>query len=216
MSTPIYAQSAGSTPRELVPVGMHIARCYSMITLGTQETSFGPKPKVRLTFELPTELRVFSQEKGEQPMVISANFTLSMHEKASLRIFLENWRSKKFTEEEAKRFDVTALLGKECLLNVAHTLKADGRTINTISSANPLTKGMVAPEQINPTVVLSFEDFDFDVFNNLPKFLQDDIAASPEYGAIQTKLAAASRVHPIKPQEEPRPNDVEDYSDLPF
>jgi hypothetical protein len=40
---------------------------------------------------------------------------------------------------------------------------------------------------------------------------------SPEYGKIQTELAAKSRqVQPIKPQEEPRPNDVEDYSDLPF
>jgi len=80
-----------------------------------------------------------------------------------------------------------------------------------------MTKGMTAPAQINATTVLSFEDFDFSIFNELPKFIQDKVAASPEYGKIQTELAAKSRqVQPIKPQEEPRPNDVEDYETLPF
>ncbi len=125
-------------------------------------------------------------------MVISREFVLSMHEKASLRIFLENWRGKKFTEEEAKRFDVTALLGKECLLNVTHTDK-QGKVYANVASANPMTKGMTAPAQINATTVLSFEDFDFSIFNELPKFIQDKVAASPEYGKIQTELAAKSR-----------------------
>jgi hypothetical protein len=215
MSTPIYAESSGSKPRELVPAGMHIARCYSMIDMGTQETNYGKKRQIRLIFELPTELRTYNEQKGMQPMVISSMFTLSMHEKASLRIFLENWRGKTFTDDEAKRFDVTALLGKECLLNVKHEVKTDGKIKDEISSANPLTKGMTAPLQINPMTVLSFEDFDFDVYNELPKFIQDKIAASPEYGKIQAELAAKSRtVQPIKPQEDPRPNDIED--DLPF
>jgi len=221
MSTPIYAESTGNfVEREAVPQGMHIARCYSMVDLGTQESTWEGQTKhqrkVRLTFELPTELRTFNEEKGEMPMVISREFVLSMHEKASFRIFLENWRGKKFTEEEAKRFDVTALLGKECLLNVTHTDK-QGKVYANVASANPMTKGMVAPAQINATTVLSFEDFDFSIFNELPKFIQDKIALSPEYGKIQTELAAKSRqVQPIKPQEEPRPNDVEDYSNLPF
>jgi hypothetical protein len=47
--------------------------------------------------------------------VISKEFTLSMHEKSTLRQFLESWRGKAFTEKEALSFDVTALIGKPCL-----------------------------------------------------------------------------------------------------
>lgn len=224
MNTPIYAESTGNyVEREAVPSGMHVARCYSMIDIGTQETQWEGQTKkqrkVRLTFELPVELRVFNEEKGQQPMVISREFVLSMHEKASLRQFLENWRGKKFTEDEAKRFDVTALLGKECLLNVTHTDK-NGKTYANIASANPLTKGMVAPDQINETVVLSFHSFNFEVFNTLPKFLQDKIALSPEYGQLQSELAASARqrdvagIHGNQPQQPQQPQQAED--DLPF
>jgi hypothetical protein len=219
MNTPIYAESTGNfEPREQVPAGMHVARCYSMIDLGTQESQWEGQTKqqrkVRLTFELPLELRTFNEEKGEQPMVISREFGLSMHEKASLRQFLENWRGKKFTEDEAKRFDVTALIGKECLLNVTHSEK-NGKTYANIATANPMTKGMVCPPQINDTVVLSFEGFSFDVYNNLPKFLQDKVAASPEYGKLQSELAAKARANNVagnQPQQQQE--QIED--DLPF
>jgi hypothetical protein len=33
--------------------------------------------KIRFSFELPTELRVFSEEKGEQPIAIHKEYTLS-------------------------------------------------------------------------------------------------------------------------------------------
>ena len=76
--------------------------------------------KVRITWELPTELKVFNPDKGEQPQAISKEFTLSMHEKSSLRAFLTSWRGKGFTEDEAKAFDVTKLLGVPCMLSIVH------------------------------------------------------------------------------------------------
>lgn len=47
--------------------------------------------------ELPTELRVFSEKKGEQPLVIDKEYTLSMAEKSNLRKDLKLWRGKEFT-----------------------------------------------------------------------------------------------------------------------
>jgi hypothetical protein len=139
-----------------------------------------------------------------------------MHEKAGLRKFLENWRGKTFTEDEAKRFDVSNLLGAPGMITVTHTVK-EGKTYSNIAAIAPVMKGMTCPDQFNSSKILSYDNFNFELFNELPKFLQDQMAATPEYGKIQAELAAKSRtVQPIKPQEDPRPNDTEDYSDLPF
>ena len=105
-----------ATQRELIPAGNYLARCYQMIEIGTvREIILGEEKvlkKVRIGWELPTEKRVFNEEKGEQPFVISKEFTLSMHEKSSLRGMLKSWRGKDFTEDEAKAFDITNLIGK--------------------------------------------------------------------------------------------------------
>ena len=78
----IATNKGGESNYTLIPAGNHIARCYSMVELGTlTETILGQEKqvhKIRLTFELPDELRVFNPEKGEQPCVISKEFTLSM------------------------------------------------------------------------------------------------------------------------------------------
>lgn len=211
----------GNFERELIPSGLQVARCYSMLEIGTvSETWEGQSKnskKVRLTFELPNELRVFKPENGEQPMSISKTFTLSMHEKAGLRKFLEQWRGKAFSEDEAKRFDVSNLLGAPCTLTIVHTEK-DGKTFSNISSVAPVMKNMSCPDQINPNKILSYDAFDWEIYNSLPEFLQNQMAATPEYGRLQAAMAAQNRnvatAQPMKPQELPPAED--DYSDLPF
>ena len=210
----------GNFERELIPAGLQVARCYSMIEIGSVAEKWEGQnkisKKVRLTFELPNELRTFKPENGEQPMSIGKTFTLSMHEKAGLRKFLEDWRGKTFTEDEAKRFDVSKLLGAAGMITITHTEK-EGKTSSKISAIAPVMKGMTCPDQFNASKILSYDDFNFELFNGLPKWLQDQMAATPEYGKIQAELAAKSRqVQPIKPQEDPRPNDVEDFENLPF
>ena len=97
---PITATNT-QTQREPIPAGNYIARCYQMIEIGTvKETILGKdriSPKVRIGWELPTELKVFKEENGEQPCVISKEYTLSMAEKANLRIALKSWRGKDFS-----------------------------------------------------------------------------------------------------------------------
>ena len=80
------APKMNNTPRELVPEGNHVARLYEIIYMGTIETPFlnddGSKKeqyKLRLTFELPNELREFGEDKKELPMVISKECTFSMY-----------------------------------------------------------------------------------------------------------------------------------------
>ena len=177
--------------RELIPAGNYIARCYQMIEIGTvKETILGKEkivPKVRIGWELPTELKVFKDENGEQPCVISKEYTLSMAEKANLRIALKSWRGKDFTEDEAKSFDITKLLGVPCMINIIHKTSKDGlKVYEEISGITPIPKGIECPPQYNKTLLLSYDSFDVEVFNKLPDFIRNKMTGSLEYVAIQS------------------------------
>lgn len=180
-----------STVSEPVPAGTHVARCYQMIEIGTVSEAFPGQDakqvrKVRIGWELPEETKVFNPEKGEQPFVISKEFSLSMHEKANLRKSLESWRGKGFSEDEAKAFDITNLIGKPCLLNIIHKPSKDGsRVYSDIAGIMPLPKNMKCSPQVNPTVSLSYDDFDMGVYNSLPDFIKDKMKGSLEFQAMQ-------------------------------
>lgn len=203
----IYAENTATNYKPM-EAGVYPARCYSMIQIGTvTENILGEEKslhKVRLTFEFPTELHVFKEENGEQPYVISKEFTLSMHEKATLRKFLESWRGKAFTEEQAKKFDITVLLGVQCMINVIHKAAKNGNTYAEIGSVSPLPKGMICPEPINKQVVLSYDSFDEQVFESLPDFLKDKIKSSKEYQSMKN------------PNQVETPVASDDTDELPF
>ena len=63
----IIATNNGTT-RELIPANNYLARCYQMVEIGTVKESILGKEviahKVRIGWELPTELKVFNPEKG--------------------------------------------------------------------------------------------------------------------------------------------------------
>jgi len=174
-------------PQELIPAGNYLARCYQMIEIGTiTETVMGKNvthAKIRIGWELPTELKVFKEENGEQPFVISQEYTLSMNEKASLRKMLASWRGKDFTEDEAKSFDVTKLLGVGCMLNIIHKPKKSDPDsyYQTISSITAVPKGIKVPDQINKLFVLSYDEFDETLFRSLPDFITNTMKTSEEY-----------------------------------
>lgn len=205
----IIAENNG-TKRELIPQGNYVARCYQMIQIGTVKEVFEGETKilhkVRIGWELPEELRVFDEAKGEQPLVMSAEYTLSMHEKAKLRAILQSWRGKAFTEDEAKKFDITKLIGASCLLNVIHKTTANG-TFANIAGVTPLPKGMICPPAINNPFILSFDEWDNDKFNSLPDFIKNKIASSLEYEKIRNPHSAS--VDDVTPNNE-------GVDDLPF
>jgi len=180
----INASSSGNS-FEIVNAGTYVARCYSMVHIGTISQDYMGEEKevnkVRISWELPTELKVFKEENGEQPFSVSKDFTLSMHEKANLRKFLESWRGKGFSEDEAKLFDITKLLGKPCMLSVIHKTSKQGKTYAEISSASALPKGLDCPAQINDNFEFTYTPFDQSKFEKLPEWLRDKIKTSAEY-----------------------------------
>jgi hypothetical protein len=187
----IIAKSTGeATQRELIPAGTYVARCYSVVHLGHIVQKYMGEEKVvdlvRFTWELPTELRCFNQDKGMQPCAISKEMTFSLHEQSNLRAMLNTWRGKALTEDEAKEFDLARLIGKECMINLIHQpSKANPEKVyERIAAVLPMMKGMVCPPQHNPSMEFSVLEFDRPKFESLPTFLQEMITGSTEYQSM--------------------------------
>lgn len=204
----ITAKKGEAFEKELIEAGNYVARCYRMVEIGTVEEEFlGVKKqmhKVRIGWELPTELKVFKPENGEQPCVIDKEYTLSLADKANLRKDLQSWRGKAFSDEEAEAFDITKLLGVPCMLNIIHVQgkKDPTKTYQAIGSVSPMPKGLVCPPQVHETFVFDFENFDEIKFNGLPDFIKEQIVKTPEYIEAISQTVEASPFLPNLDEDE--------------
>jgi len=175
--------------REPVEAGNHVARCVQVIDLGHQtEKAFESEDtqlnhKIRITWELPNEIREWTDretnEVKSRPEIISQEFKASLHEKSKLRKLLVSWRGRDFTEDELKGFELRNVLGAPCFLNIVHAEK-DGKKYANISAVTPLAKGMTCPDQITELMYFEVENFDQNLFDKLPKFIQEKLAKSEE------------------------------------
>lgn len=201
---------ASTTQRELIPAGNYIARCYQLIEIGTVTDIVMGKTstskKVRIGWELPDEMKVFDEKIGPQPRVISVEYTLSTGKKATLRAMLASWRGKDFTEEEAKGFDITKLIGAGCMINIIHKAGVADPTklYEKIAGITPLPKGVKLPAAINTPFILSYDAWELDKFAKLPEFISNRMKDSAEFKAM------------LNPQETHIGADDEIANDLPF
>ena len=186
MSLTLAQNPKATSDFQIAPAGNHVAICYQMIDLGQQYSAAYDKwqPKLLLGWELPHE----TMSDG-RPFMVSSRYTASFHEKALLRRDLESWRGRPFTDEELMGFDLKAVLGKPCMVNVVHNQANNGKTYANVKSIAALPKGMEVPEQINSTMVFEFDSngIDLEKFYALPEWLQNVICESKEYKTINNE-----------------------------
>lgn len=190
MSFVVKENSGGGGNFASAPAGAHVARCYRIVDLGTQDKVWQGNVKkvqqVMISWELPDALIPDGKLAG-QPFAVSERFTASLSEKSRLRAVLESWRGRKFTEEELNGFDLQNILGKPCFINLVQAEK-NGKTYSNIASIMPLPNGMQPKPQVNPSLMFSLGNFDVEVFNKLSPKIQETIKQSPEYGyAVASK-----------------------------
>lgn len=190
----LIAKDSGGGDYKNVPSGTFIARCYSIIDLGTQESNgqYGPKRdhKIQIGWELfgddddGNPLTV-EWEGKTMPMTIKKSYKLSLHEKASLRKDLSSWRGVDFAEEEAEAFDVTKLLGAYCMIGVTHTEKG-GKTYANIASISRLPSALkdAKPDPVHTNLIYNLDEPDQIVFDGFSEKLKEYIKKSPEWQAI--------------------------------
>lgn len=177
-----YAEEA--TTYELAPEGTHLARAVGLVNLGTQKQEFQGKPgkdrkKIMITWELPEELRVFSDDNGEQPFLVSNIYSLVVSDKSTYKLHMESWTKGRIDT----RFNPASMIGKPCLINITHKPSVNDPTKMKakVTSVSPLMKNQVCPDRISPIKILSFGNWDEDLFNEQSEWVKKQIEASPEY-----------------------------------
>lgn len=179
-----------------VPEGNHMARCYRVIDLGTQDVEFQGEPKlmhkVLIAWELSGEAddgTPLQTDSGE-PFTVSKQYTLSLSKKANLRADLESWRGKAFTDDELKGFDISQLLGAYCMVTVKHDKKNDKTYTNVASVARwpaALKNAKFPAKYANQ--VFDVDNPDMEMFETFPDWLKEKIQGCIEWSAPQAAAA---------------------------
>jgi len=199
------SDSGGGTDFKQAPAGTHVARCYSIVDIGTQKGEYLGEPTSRnqiiVRWELPFETEEF--EGVQKPLIVSRFYTNSLGEKANLRKDLENWRSKPFTESELKAFDLNSIIGAPCVVSVIHNEKGKAK----VTGVGAIPKGTSCPPQFNNKVEFWIDEYNEAVFQSLPKGFQELIVKSDEF----KKMLSPGAKHDVQTGHEEGPDD-----DFPF
>ncbi len=124
---------------EPIPTGMFPGVCAAVWDLGMQEGYMGKIcHKVVLGFEI--DERQKDGDYKDKRFFLTKTYTLSLNEKANLRKDLESWRTRSFTAEELKGFDLLNLPNVNCNLNLVEKPRKSGGTWVNIASINPPIK----------------------------------------------------------------------------
>jgi hypothetical protein len=169
------SDTGGGKDFDPVPEGSHLAVCDMFVDLGMQDSHFGAKHKIYLRWQIPA-LRLSYEKDGEKiegPMSIGATYTLSLSEKSNLRPILQAWRGKAFSADELKKFDVTTVLGKPCMVTVTHEPKKDGGVYANVASVAKLPSGIPAPTLEGEALLYDADNMD--TFEKLRPWLQEKI-----------------------------------------
>lgn len=124
------------------PDGQYVAQCVDTVDLGDRIEEFGGHLKPSHKCVIVFRTGEVNQDTGEL-LDISREFTVSMSGKSNLRKFLEMWRGKAYTNEEAAAgVPIEKLVGKHALLTIEHRQSAKGRTYASIAAAVGVPKQM--------------------------------------------------------------------------
>jgi hypothetical protein len=204
---------------ERCPAGMHLARCYRIVDLGTQKSEYMGQVKYLHKIMLGWEIHGMDDDgtpikmNDGRPFAIFKNYTLSWSEKANLRLDLQSWRGKPFTQEEMRKFDLKNVLGAWCMLNVIERAGQDNKTYTNVNGVTPvpaMIKQNGLPTAVNKNELFKIDEPDMEMFNGFSEHLKAKISTSPEWQKLQGKTPAPEpKAAPAKPA-------FEDDDDIPF
>ena len=82
------------------PEGLWPGVCCDVVDKGMVPTQYGDKHKVQLRWLV----NAVPQREDKKPHMISKSYTLSLHEKANLRLMLEVWRGQEIHGARGRGF----------------------------------------------------------------------------------------------------------------
>ena len=198
---------------ERTPAGMHLARCYRIVDLGTQKSEYMGQVKYLRKIMIGWEIHGTRDDGSPilmadgRPFAIFKNYTSSWSEKANLRLDLQSWRGQPFTSEEMRRFDLKTILGVWCMLNIIERQGQNGKTYSNVNGITPvpaMIKKNGLPNPVNKNEIFNMSEPDMALFNTFSEHLKAKIQASPEWQRVAGDAPAPATVA----------SDVDD--DIPF
>lgn len=161
-----------------VEPGVYMAVCIGFIDLGEQYSEMfkSYSNKGMYIWELPGET---IEVDGEQkPRQLSKEFTISASKKGNLRGFIESWNSKSYTDDEFMEFDLFEQIGKPCQLNVVLN---ESKEYSNVDNLMPIPKGFPAPTTDTKHIKWDMDNWNDEVFKELPEWIQEKIKKSTQY-----------------------------------
>lgn len=188
MALELQKMHTARAKQERIPEGTFIARISHVVDVGVQpQTDYqtgeptASKPRVLVTWELPTETIKVEHEDGteeDMPRLISKEYTLSNHEKSNLvkltAILKPNLNS------------LTELLDVPCMVNVGSTKNGNAKVTGVV----PCPSGMEVPPLTKEAMFFDFDAPKEDQYVLLPPWLRMKIKGAENYTGFADEWGA--------------------------
>lgn len=161
-----------------VEPGVYMAVCVGVVDLGEQysEKFKNYSNKLKFVWALPTETIEVDGKTEERQL--SKEFTFSASKKGNLRVFLESWNGRSYSDDEFAELDVCDQLGKPCQLQVVLN---DTKEYSNVANLMPIPKGMPTPTAKTAFFTWDMDHWDDAAFEKLPEWTQEQIKKSTQY-----------------------------------
>ena len=130
--------------RHVCPAGTHNAVCAGVYDAGVQKSANGWPEKRKFVTIFEVEEKISAGPLAGQPYRVSRIVSASLNDKSTLTALLTSWLGK----DPRKRvngkteFELSTLIGKPCMLTVAHKTTPDGDSQAVITAISAHMKGL--------------------------------------------------------------------------
>lgn len=132
-----------------VPAGPHHIVCVDGINLGMRVEDYDKKQRLVAKYALVFQSSKVNPETGERFLIVK-EVTLSMSEKGNLRKLVEGWIGAKFTDEQAEKFDLANLYGRNGIGTIIQQEKqSGGGSYAKLTAITGLMDGMPTIQPLN-------------------------------------------------------------------
>lgn len=208
-SVPVKSDTGGGT-YEKPPAGNHPARLVALIDMGTQRNDYQGDVKEQHRIFFVWELVNAPKADGTNH-VVGFDLTFSMHEKSTMRKWIESRRGAKIAD--AGPFDISQELNQACLLNVVDKPSGD-RVYVKVMGMSAVPAGFNVPAAKNQPFAWNLAEYVPGQPINLPvwvpylygKSIVDHIRASKELLAIGGGVPASRTPQQSSPAAPPPPS----------
>lgn len=193
-----------------VEPGTYLAVCVGIYELGEQVKNWNEKTsyanQVTFVFEIPA--KTIEVNGKMEPRQLSTTLNIARSANGKLRKFLSSWTGIAFTDTSFGDFDTDTLLGSAAMI---HVVLNDTGEYSNIDSIMKLPEGMPAPTTKTRLMAFDIDEWDQEVFDALPEWVQEKIKKSTQYQkrhapetevdfpAQSTPAAAAPPVQAVPP-----------------